>query len=183
MASTYKQWRIKYHKPCISIFILVWLCFSSLLINRHYLHHLFKPVRPALAYWGFLYSFAVFPGGYIPKDKQVVAVITFDDGTTATWQYLLYLDNVTYLQQFIDWRFRKLIYTYLDNTKSKRNNILCPDFARYVARLNDTSNNHPVSVRFIEYSKTIPPPGAPNTVAPISNRTLFIYHVRSGELQ
>lgn len=120
-----------------------------------------------------------------PRDANVhlVAVIMHKDGTLELWEYPR-MERMNQVERLFKERYRKFAH---DNVVWDEFTMYLPDFARYIARLNNkTPNNPPVSISLLRYSASIPEPaqGLSGPLPPQSEtQTIITYQVKPADLK
>ncbi len=140
-------------------------------------------VRPYMTMTAFAQSWNMFSPNPDRLDVYLEAEVTHANGETDHW-FFPRLVHMNYKRRYEEERWRKVVEvaTHGDN------HVLWPALARYAARVNNyDAQNPPVSVKLIQHSRVIPPPGQPipaYTVAPLqTGRGPFVAPIRTGDLQ
>jgi len=140
-----------------------------------------KPFVPLILFSGLWQTYTVFsPPRIVNLDLQ--AIIFFNDGSQKNWSYPR-MERLGLFDRAQKERFRKYGYDHLN---SDADGMIRPDFARYLARLNDAPGHRPVSVLLIRHWIAIPPPenGLGKPLPEHSNQCQFFrYQIQPGDLQ
>ncbi len=142
-----------FQRAIISVFILfyitvviLWVCPWSRTKNA-----LIEPLTPHIYYTGVWQGFAVFAPDPRKSNYRIFADIKYDDGSQKRWNYPA-MEKLGLFERFCKEHYRKY-----GNDCLNFNELLWPDFARYVARLNNEKTKHPVTIALIRTSADIPP--------------------------
>lgn len=128
-------------------------------------------VRPYMTATAFAQSWSMFSPTPDHLDVYLEAEITYADPKShkRSW-FFPRMANMPYTRRYEEERWRKLV----EVTTHGDTHVIWPSLARYAARVNNyDSQNPPVSVRLIQHSRLIPPPGQPippYTIAPLQVR-------------
>lgn len=111
----------------------------------------------------------------------VVAEIKYRDGQTRLWKFPR-MQELGYVERYFRERFRKFSTEYL---RTDDHAAMWPEAARYVARVNSSASNPPVSVSLIRYWSEIGPqePGKVYKPGLWYQYTFFTYPVKPADLQ
>lgn len=135
--------------------LAIWLLPSDSALVQAYV----GVVRPYMTMTAFSQSWSMFSPYPDKMDVYLEAEITYADPKSPKGSWIFpRMAPMGYTQRYKEERWRKLteVATHGDN------HVLWPSLARYAARVNNfDSQNPPVSVRLIQHSRTIPPPGEP----------------------
>lgn len=140
-----------------------------------------EPVSQAVSYLGLWQQYRVFA----PVRRFNVyfdAEVAFEDGSKSLWHYPR-PEKMGFWDKIRNERFRKLAN---DNLNWRSQNILWPDFARYVVRqVQASSGKKPVFVSLIRNFQDIPPPylGQLLPMPPYESEVFFEYIVLPEDLR
>lgn len=157
--------------------ITVTVCPQTALRNA-----LYKPIYPFLAALGFWQSWNVFAPNIRTDNFHLLATVTFEDGTTALWEFPRQ-DLLTGVEQMRAERFRKWSN---DRIRYHEYKFLQPDAARYIARLHRNNASPPKTVELAYFSADIPPPEKginANLPEHTKHKTFFVYAVQPEDLK
>lgn len=165
----------------ISAFILLYLYSVGLCLCHKSLwqQKLIAPVRPLVCLLSLQQNYETYAPNPWSSTMQLDADITFNDGTTAVWRYPR-VEAMCGMERIIKDRYRRLLYKSLYQRKQ-----LWPGFSRYVARINDTSERHPVTVQLVKHTTPVLLPAPGTHEAPQAGTTdtvLFTYAVQKQDL-
>lgn len=111
--------------------------------------------KPYVLMLGLEQDFGMFAPAPRTHNLHIVALITYEDGTTKLWFYPS-PDRFNMLDRMGKERYRKFMN---DNVASSTYVHYWRDIARFVGRLNNIyPGNKPVMVAFFRYKSEIPPP-------------------------
>ena len=111
---------------------------------------------------------------------ELYADIRFDDGTHCAWHFPRTAPERADNPRLF--RLRKYGFGYL---MVARNGYLRADFAKFLARLHNTSDHHPVEVSLKQAWAAIPPPAAGHILAgrePYSTRAVYVFPITADDL-
>jgi hypothetical protein len=170
--------------PVISTFLIFYIYGITLwlLLPSPRRDAILKPVEPLITYTGLWQGWTMFSPDPRMVNLDLDAIITYSDGTTTVWQYPR-VDKLAFFEKMLKERYRKFGYDHLNWAAEK---ILWPDFARWVARINNSGGPTPVKVQLERHWAHVPPPekGIGNPLPPHANQYLFFtYEVKPEDLQ
>jgi hypothetical protein len=168
-------------KPIISAFILfymsavmLWVCPPSRTKDA-----LIKPITDSIWWTGVWQGFAVFAPDPRKINFRIVATIKYDDGSEKIWNYPA-MEKLGFFERYCKEHFRKF-----GNDCMNYNELLWPDFARYIARQQDEKAKHPVSITLTRtWADILPIEEGLNKPNPEQNRSyqFFFYKVLPEDL-
>lgn len=138
-------------------------------------------VRPYMVWVGLFQKWDMFAPDPSKLNNYVTAVVVYADGRASTWNFPR-MAELGIFEKYRKERYRKFAN---DNLRLDGFAALWPDAARYIARVNNHSNNPPVRVDLVRHWSLVPPPAANGSEqeAPWSHFTFFRYSVAPGDLQ
>lgn len=165
----------------ISAFVLVYIYAVgvSLLPKSICQKALIKPVRPFISLCALQQNFVTYAPNPWSNSLTLDAAVRFDDGSCSVWHYPR-VETYSGTERIVKDRYRRLLYRSLHQEK-----MLWPGFARYVARVNDSPQRHPVSVQLVKHLTPVllPLPGAnAEQRVPTQDVCLFTYAVKAADL-
>ena len=105
-------------------------------------------------YMGLWQAYTIFVPNRFGQNSDSLALVQFEDGTTATWHYPRMDQQPFFLRPAKD-RFRKLAIDYLPNEEHA---ALRTDVVKYVARLYSKNGHRPSLIVLLRRWVKIPPP-------------------------
>jgi hypothetical protein len=131
-------------KPVLSCLILayIWIVVCQLTPAFPFKKALYAPFRMSVDALGLWQNFGVFVPDPRKNNAFIDALVTFDDGSVAVWEYPR-METLNVVAKSQKERYRKYGYdhVYYDSER-----MLWPDLARYVARQYSASKHAPVEV-------------------------------------
>ena len=110
-------------------------------------------------------------------NRHIFAIVTLKDQSSLIWDYPR-MERLGVLQAMFKERYRKFGN---DNIVQPCFKMFLPDFARYIARLNNCPDNPPELISIYTSEEDIPPPNSQAKSKPVLTN-LFIYKVESRDL-
>ena len=139
-----------------------------------------KPITQQIYYTGIWQGFAVFAPDPRKENYRIYATIRYDDGTEKIWHYPA-MEKLGLFERYCKEHWRKY-----GNDCLNGNNLLWPDFARWVARANDEKSKHPLTVALTRTrTETMPPEdgfGKPNPEQ-LEKYQFYLYRVLPEDLK
>lgn len=171
--------------PVISAFIIFhWVLNFVYLFNNHpYMNNVVATFWPYYSYFGLDQNWGVFAPHPREANPHLTAIIHYKDGSSRLWAYPR-MERLSFLERIPKERFRKF---FDDNAAWPKFDILWPDIAAYIARLNyRDQNNPPELVTLVRFHSFILPPaegmGKKNPPHWETN-AILTYNVKSEDLQ
>jgi len=179
-----QTFRQRLRKPLISALIVLILYCGSLWIlpDSAGRSTLLEPFTPVILYIGLCHKYTMFAPNPKNINLDIDAKVTFSDGSTTVWQYPR-IERLGLYERIQKERFRKF---GIDHLKNDDHRLLWPDFARWVARINDSGGRHPVRIELERNWADVPPPavGIGSALPRHWRKFLFYtYGVASGDLK
>jgi hypothetical protein len=136
--------------------------------------------RPYLVWTGLFQKWDMFAPDPSKLNCYLGAQIAFRDGRTALWTFPR-MENLGIIDKYFKERYRKYAN---DNLRLDGDAPAWPDAARYIARVNYSPSNPPVSVNLVRYWSIVPPPTATGAYepGPWQQYMFFHYSVAPGDL-
>jgi hypothetical protein len=140
-----------------------------------------QAIRPYMLWTGLFAAWDMFAPNPATLNSYIDAQITFRDGTAKTWS-VPRMHEIGYVDRYFKERYRKFSTEYL---RMDSYNIMWPDAARYIARVNSTPGNPAVAVTLIRSWSEINPPSPTGQYVPSpwNHFPFFTYQVQPGDLQ
>ena len=149
----------KVREPVISLFLIYTIAGVGieLCAKSPFRDALKAPFNSYLWYTGLWQNFSVFAPN--PKNYNIylTAVVKFDDGSRAVWQFPR-TDTMDVWTRMHRERYRKWAH---DNVNSGTKRVWWPDTVRYIARQFKDDRRRPVQVTLVRHWTEIPPPQNP----------------------
>jgi hypothetical protein len=140
---------------------------------------LIKPVRPIINLFAWQQNFVTYAPNPWSHSLTMDATVRFNDGTCTVWHYPR-VETFSGTERIVKDRYRRLLYRSLHSEK-----MLWPGFAKYVARLSDSNNRHPISVELVKHQTPVmfPQPGGNAGQHGLTQDvSLFTYAVQPADL-
>ena len=165
----------------VTVFVSIYVITTGLWLLPHSdgRDALLTPIMPVIEYLGLWQSYRIFAPPET-SNFHLSALIWFKDGSTINWSYPQ-MARLGLLERMKRERFRK----FVDHVNDDSSAIFRPDFARYVAHINNKGGHEPAIVVLERHWADIPPPpkGFEGPLPAQSNhRAFFSYQLQKGDL-
>jgi hypothetical protein len=141
-----------------------------------------KTLAPYASTTGLQVGWSMFAPNPSRDNTYIDAEITYRDGRKRIWSFPQ-MQELGYVERYMQERYRKFA---AERLWVHKNAALCPDAARYIARLNADRSNPPATVKLVHYRYVIPwPPPPPGDTPPperLERDVFFAYTVQAGDL-
>ncbi|MGA7169540.1 MAG: hypothetical protein WBX08_10355 [Candidatus Sulfotelmatobacter sp.] len=136
-------------------------------------------VRPYFLWAGLFQSWDMFAPTPALANTYVEAIIVYKDGSRKTWA-LPRMEQLSRTDRYVKERYRK----FSENLQNDRNDLLWPDVARRIARINSTPVNPAKTVILIQkWSPIVPRPDGSYQPEAWEQHVLYGYGVKPEDLQ
>ena len=141
-------------------------------------------ITPYMLWSGLWQGWDMFAPDPLSINAHLEALITFRDGTQATWVFPR-MDKLGYFERYRKERYRKWASSYV---RLDSYSAIWPSTSRYIARQFSHLPNPPIEVELKRYWTAIPPPYSslyqPFTKGPShsQNYTFYTYLIRQEDL-
>ena len=138
-----------------------------------------KLVRPYFLWAGLFQSWDMFAPSPWASNSYVEAVVIYKDGSRKTWSFPR-MEQLGLTDRYLKERYRK----FSEVLQIEDNDLLLPDVARHIARLNSTPSNRAKTIILIRrWSPIIPRADGSYQPEPWDQHVLLGYGVRPEDLQ
>jgi hypothetical protein len=160
---------------CHLIVILCW----AVPVNSHLVSVTRGVIAPYMMWSGLAQGWNLFAPNPLSLNTRVEAEITYRNGDKGVWKFPLPQD-LSYTRRYMVERQHKFAF---DSLLNDRFEILRPDAARYIARLNNTKpDDPPATVALVSYRSQIAPPNS-RKPEPWVRKVVYTYSVQAGDLK
>ncbi len=136
-------------------------------------------VRPYFLWAGLFQSWDMFAPTPALANSYVEAIVVSKDGSRTTWTFPR-MEQLSLTERYVKERYRK----FSENLQNDQNDLLWPDVARRVARLNSTPSNPAKTIILIQkWSPIVPCADGSLQPEPWEQHVLYGYGVKPEDLQ